>query len=141
MEQVAFSNSPDDLTDVAGTILKIADNQRVFAFYGAMGAGKTTLIKAMCRVLGSTDMVTSPTFALINQYLDGNTKPIYHLDFYRIESFREALDMGYEEYFYSGDYCFVEWPEKIEQLLPSDCVRVSITAVNGPLTRRIAINV
>ena len=99
---------------------------RVFAFYGAMGAGKTTLIKAVCHELGSADYVTSPTFALINEYSTTEGSIIYHFDFYRIKKIEEAFDLGYEDYIYSGNYCFIEWPEMIEQLLPEGIVEVRI---------------
>ena len=99
-----------------------------------MGAGKTTLIRSVAEALGAEDQVTSPTFALVNQYEGANGERIFHFDFYRIEDEREAFDLGYEEYFYSGDLCFVEWPEKIEGLLPEDLVEVRIK-VDG-LTER-----
>ncbi|MGN0221656.1 MAG: tRNA (adenosine(37)-N6)-threonylcarbamoyltransferase complex ATPase subunit type 1 TsaE [Prevotella sp.] len=101
---------------------------RVFAFYGAMGAGKTTFIKEVCRALGVTEVITSPTFAIVNEYQSDTTAAlIYHFDFYRIKKLEEVYDMGYEDYFYSGALCFIEWPELIEDLLPEDAVRVSIT--------------
>ncbi len=98
---------------------------RVFAFYGKMGAGKTTFVKAICEELGVEDVITSPTFAIINEYEGEET--IYHFDFYRIKKLEEVYDMGYEDYFYSGALCFIEWPELIEEILPDDAVRVSIT--------------
>ena len=101
---------------------------RVFAFYGKMGAGKTTFIKAICEELGVEDVITSPTFAIVNEYsssLSSSTK-IFHFDFYRIKKLEEVYDMGYEDYFYSGALCFIEWPELIEELLPEDAVRVTI---------------
>ena len=98
---------------------------RVFAFYGKMGAGKTTFVKAVCEELGVKDVITSPTFAIINEYEGDET--IYHFDFYRIKKLEEVYDMGYEDYFYSGALCFIEWPELIEEILPDDAVRVSIT--------------
>ena len=98
----------------------------VFAFYGKMGAGKTTFIKAICEALGVTDPVASPTFAIVNEYADAQGQPIYHFDFYRIKNLREAYDIGCEEYFYSGFPCFIEWPEMIEELLPEDAVKVTI---------------
>ena len=98
---------------------------RVFAFYGKMGAGKTTFVKAVCEELGVEDVITSPTFAIINEYEGDET--IYHFDFYRIKKLEEVYDMGYEDYFYSGALCFIEWPELIEEILPDDAVRVSIT--------------
>jgi len=97
----------------------------VFAFYGKMGAGKTTFVKALCEELGVDDVITSPTFAIVNEYT--GQCPIYHFDFYRIKKIEEVYDMGYEEYFYSGAYCFIEWPELIEDVLPDDAVRVSIS--------------
>ena len=100
--------------------------RRVFAFYGQMGAGKTTFIKAVCEALGVSDVITSPTFSIVNDYSMGE-KSVYHFDFYRIKQLEEVYDMGYEDYFYSGDLCFIEWPELIEDLLPQDAVRVTIT--------------
>lgn len=100
---------------------------RVFLFYGSMGAGKTTFIRAICEELGVEESVNSPTFAIVNEYRSGEGNPIYHFDFYRINKEEEAYDFGYEDYFYSGELCFVEWPEKIENLLPEDAVTVSIT--------------
>jgi ATPase, YjeE family len=116
----------DTLPDVAGQVLAEAGEHRVFLLYGEMGAGKTTFVKAMCQRLGVKDETSSPTFAIINEYTapDG---PVYHFDFYRIRSEHEALDMGYEEYFYSGAYCFVEWPERIPGLLPADAVTIGIS--------------
>ena len=99
-------------------------DRRVFAFYGGMGAGKTTFIKAVCEELGVQDVITSPTFAIVNEYAGRET--IYHFDFYRIKKLEEVYDMGYEDYFYSGSLCFIEWPELIEELLPEDAVKVSI---------------
>jgi len=105
--------------------------QRVFAFYGKMGAGKTTFIQAICRQLGSPDNVTSPTFALINEYNTDSRHSIFHFDFYRIEDLEEAFDLGYEDYFYSGEYCLIEWPGKIEPLLPENYVEVNIEATEN----------
>ena len=102
-------------------------DHRVFAFYGKMGAGKTTFIKAVCEELGVEDVITSPTFAIVNEYQVSDKTPIYHFDFYRVKKLEEAYDMGYEDYFYSGSLCFIEWPELIEDILPDDAVRVSIT--------------
>ncbi|HAQ18724.1 MAG TPA: tRNA (adenosine(37)-N6)-threonylcarbamoyltransferase complex ATPase subunit type 1 TsaE [Prolixibacteraceae bacterium] len=107
-------------------LLNTFPEDRVFAFYGAMGAGKTTFIKALCRELGSTDNVTSPTFALINEYTTSSGSVIYHFDFYRIKKMEEAFDLGYEDYIYSGNYCFIEWPEMIEPLLPEGIIEVRI---------------
>ena len=116
--------------DAREFIQHIGDH-RVFAFYGKMGAGKTTFVKAICEELGVDDVITSPTFAIVNEYsLTSNPSPltssIYHFDFYRIKKLEEVYDMGYEDYFYSGSLCFIEWPELIEDILPDDAVRVSI---------------
>ena len=100
---------------------------KVFAFYGKMGSGKTTFIKAVCEELGVTDVITSPTFAIVNEYQSEQTpKPIFHFDFYRIKKLEEVYDMGYEDYFYSGSLCFLEWPELVEEILPADVVKVKI---------------
>ncbi len=119
--------SQDELPDVARAILKAIGRRSVVAFRGEMGAGKTTLIREILAQMGSDDTVTSPTFAIVNQYNTEGGRRVYHFDFYRINDIREAYDFGYEEYFYSGDLCLVEWPEKIEQLLPDDAVNIRIT--------------
>jgi tRNA threonylcarbamoyladenosine biosynthesis protein TsaE len=120
------------LNQTAKLLLNTFPEDRVFAFYGSMGAGKTTFIKALCSELGSADYVTSPTFALINEYSTANGSVIYHFDFYRIKRIEEAFDLGYEDYIYSGNYCFIEWPEMIESLLPEGIVEVRIReAENG----------
>jgi len=119
--------SEEELPQVAAAILKATGRRTVVVFRGEMGAGKTTLIRAIAAALGSADTVTSPTFALVNQYKSADSRNIYHFDFYRIDDPREAYDFGYEEYFYSGDLCLVEWPEKIEALLPDDVITVRIT--------------
>ncbi len=114
------------LEESAKLLLAAFPEERVFAFYGAMGAGKTTFIKAICQELGSADNVTSPTFALINEYTTDRDYVIYHFDFYRIKKLEEAYDLGYEDYIYSGNYCLIEWPEMIESLLPDGIVEVRI---------------
>ena len=114
----------EHIREAARTFVDAMGDQHVFAFYGSMGAGKTTFIKAICEELGVEDVVTSPTFAIVNEY-EGEC-PIYHFDFYRIKKLEEVYDMGYEDYFYSGALCFIEWPELIEDILPEDAVRVSI---------------
>ena len=119
--------SQDELPDVARAVIRSLGRRTVVAFRGGMGAGKTTLIREIVAALGSADTVTSPTFAIVNQYKAGKER-IHHFDFYRIDDQREAYDFGYEEYFYSGDLCLVEWPEKIEQLLPENTMNVRLTA-------------
>lgn len=116
---------------MARNLLHEYGEERFFAFFGKMGVGKTTLIKAMCGELGVEDNVCSPTFAIINEYKTGNGAPVYHFDFYRLKNAEEAYDIGYEEYFYSGEYCFTEWTEKVEELLPEHYVRVELHEENG----------
>lgn len=127
--------SLSDLPKVAQMLLEQLGGRNVVAFFAPMGAGKTTLISALMEHLGSQDTVTSPTFALVNQYYTAERQTVYHFDFYRINSIAEAFDMGYEEYFYSGELCLVEWPEKVEQLLPDDTMVVQIEVID-PTTRR-----
>lgn len=115
-----------ELEKSAKELLNQFPGSRIFAFYGNMGAGKTTFIQALCKVLGSNDNVTSPTFALINEYQTPIDGSIFHFDFYRIKNLEEAFDLGYEDYLYSGSYCFIEWPEKIESILPANLVEVKI---------------
>lgn len=116
----------DALPQAAAEIISEKGDRNVLAFFGGMGAGKTTLTTEIVKQLGSDDIVTSPTFALVNQYETRDGNHIYHFDFYRIKSHAEAFDIGYEEYFYSGDTCIVEWSEKIEELLPEDAMRITI---------------
>lgn len=126
-------DSVNDLPYVAERLLATIRNKgvSVVAFFGPMGAGKTTLIRELALQSGVRDTVTSPTFALINQYADAQGRTINHFDFYRIDKVSEAYDMGYEEYFYGGDLCLVEWPEKVEELLPDDALRVTISPYPG----------
>ncbi|HHN48180.1 MAG TPA: tRNA (adenosine(37)-N6)-threonylcarbamoyltransferase complex ATPase subunit type 1 TsaE [Bacteroidales bacterium] len=133
------AETPNNLEEIARQIIAGFEHKRIFALYGAMGAGKTTLIKALCRVLGVRDKVVSPTFSLINEYINAEGEPVFHFDFYRIKAVSEAFDMGYEEYFYSGHYCFVEWPENIEQLLPPGFVYINIQVGDGSQTRIINV--
>lgn len=123
--------SLSELPKVAEAVLGELHGRSVVLFRGPMGAGKTTLISRMAAALGAEDTVTSPTFALVNQYEGEGGRRIYHFDFYRINNVEEALDLGYEEYFYSGELCLVEWPEKIEPLLPEDAMTVTITVGEG----------
>ena len=119
--------SIDNIRDAAKEFVKSMGEGKVFAFYGKMGVGKTTFIKAICECLGVEDTVTSPTFAIVNEYSSQKVDyPIYHFDFYRIKKLEEVYDMGYEDYFYGGGVCFIEWPELIEDLLPESAVRVEI---------------
>lgn len=118
-------NNIENIHEAAREFIHQIGDARVFAFYGKMGAGKTTFIKAICEELGCQDVITSPTFAIVNEY-SSDTTPIYHFDFYRIKKLEEVYDMGYEEYFYSGALCLIEWPELIEEILPDDAIRVNI---------------
>ena len=120
----------DEIRDVARQFVDAMGENRIFAFYGGMGAGKTTFIKAVCEELGVEDVVNSPTFAIVNEYLDGEGNPVYHFDFYRIKSEREVFDIGFDEYLDSGNLCFIEWPELVEKFLPDETIRVSITEEN-----------
>lgn len=122
------ANSLGDLPAIAAKIMS-AYPQKIIAFYGEMGAGKTTFIKVLCEHLGvATSEICSPTYSIVNEYLTADKRCVYHFDFYRIKSEQEAFDMGYEEYLYSGDYCFIEWPEKIENLLPVEVLKIHIEA-------------
>lgn len=129
-------NNISDLPRAAAAFLEAAGSDKVFAFFGEMGAGKTTFIAEVCRRLGVTDDSGSPTFSILNEYVAADGSPVYHFDFYRLESPQEALDMGAEDYFYSGNLCLIEWPEKIGQLLPPEAVEVTIT-VNPDGSRTI----
>ena len=120
--------SLETIREAVKAFIAAMDDRTVFAFYGAMGAGKTTFIKALCEELGVEDVINSPTFAIVNEYRSETTgELIYHFDFYRINKLSEAEDIGTEDYFYSGALCFIEWPEKIDELLPGDVVNVRIT--------------
>jgi tRNA threonylcarbamoyladenosine biosynthesis protein TsaE len=118
-------NNLENIREAARAFIDAIGDHKVFAFYGSMGAGKTTFVKAICEELGVEDVITSPTFAIINEY-SSREGVIYHFDFYRIKKLEEVYDMGYEDYFYSGALCFIEWPELIEEVLPEDAVKVSI---------------
>ena len=124
-------NDLKNIHQAAGAFIQCMDGHTVFAFYGKMGAGKTTFIKAICEELGVEDVINSPTFAIINEYRSSKTGGlIYHFDFYRINKLSEAHDISVEDYFYSGALCFIEWPEKIEQLLPDDTLHITIEEMN-----------
>lgn len=116
----------DEIANAAREFVEKMDGQTIFAFYGKMGVGKTTFIKAICEELGVTDVINSPTFAIVNEYLSGDGEPIYHFDFYRIKKDQEVLDIGFEDYVYSGNLCLMEWPELIEDFLPEETVKVTI---------------
>lgn len=118
--------SIDKIDEAAREFIEGMGDNTIFAFYGKMGAGKTTFIKAICEALGVQDVINSPTFAIVNEYMAGTGEPIYHFDFYRIKKEQEVLDIGYEDYIYSDCLCFMEWPELIEDLLPEDAVKVTI---------------
>ncbi len=118
--------SIEEIAVAAKVFVTAMGDRKVFAFHGKMGAGKTTFIKAVCEELGVEDVINSPTFAIVNEYVDGKGEPVYHFDFYRIKNLQEVLDIGYEDYVYSGHVCFMEWPELIENLLPDDAVKVTI---------------
>ena len=135
--------SLEQIQDAAKQFIAQMGTAKVFAFYGKMGAGKTTFIKAICEQLGVEDVITSPTFAIVNEYTVNHPYPIasviYHFDFYRIKKMEEVYDMGYEDYFYSGALCFLEWPELIEELLPEDAVKVTIQE-NEDGTREVVMS-
>ena len=123
-------NSLDNIREAAKQFIAAMEDNTVFAFYGKMGAGKTTFIKAICEELGVSDVINSPTFAIVNEYRSDETgELIYHFDFYRIKKLDEVYDMGYEDYFYSGALCFIEWPELVEEVLPGDAVKVTIEEI------------
>ena len=137
-EQIVVKNI-EFLSAAAQQLINIAGPRRIFAFYGSMGAGKTTFIKQLCKVLNVKDAVSSPTFSLVNEYVTNSGDSIYHFDFYRIEDIGEVYDIGYEMYFDSGNYCFIEWPTKVEGLLPPDTVKIEI-ATTGKTSREIKVH-
>lgn len=128
MKSVTYELS--DIALVASELIKSADNERIWVFQGSMGAGKTTLIKALARKFGIVDQVSSPTFGIVNQYENIDKNVFYHFDFYRIDDPTEALDIGIEEYFYSGNYCWIEWAEKIEAFLPENFFLIKIGSIS-----------
>ena len=119
-------NGVEQLSEVSDYLLSMRDEADIIAFYGSMGAGKTTLIKNLCRRMGVTDEVNSPTFAIVNEYVTVEGESVYHFDFYRIKKLEEAYDIGFENYFDSGNLCLIEWPEMIEPLMPEKYIRVEI---------------
>jgi tRNA threonylcarbamoyladenosine biosynthesis protein TsaE len=124
-------NSLQTINKTAKQFLEHIGEKKIFAFNGTMGAGKTTFIKAICRELGVKETVNSPTFSIINEYITDSGKSVYHFDCYRINSINEALDIGAEDYFYSGNFCFIEWAENILSILPTDTVNVDISEVEN----------
>lgn len=131
-------SSLNELREASQKLLSFAGEEKIFLFFGEMGAGKTTLIKALCEELQIADRVSSPTFSIVNEY-QSESGSVYHFDFYRLKAETEALDLGYEDYFYSGHYCFIEWPEKIPHLLPEHFLRVGME-VNGVTSRTIYLD-
>ena len=123
--QITIS-SLEHIHEAARQFIEAMGDHKIFAFYGKMGAGKTTFIKAVCEQLGVTDVINSPTFAIVNEYEDSNERPIYHFDFYRIKKPAEVLDIGFEDYISSDNLCFMEWPELIGDFLPEETVKVMI---------------
>ena len=124
--QTITINNLDNIREAAREFISRMGDTTVFAFRGKMGVGKTTFIKAICEELGVEDVINSPTFAIVNEYRSATGELIYHFDFYRIKKLEEVYDMGYEDYFYSGALCFIEWPELVEELLPGNTVKVTI---------------
>jgi len=121
-----IARSLEDLASISDKLIMEAGEHRLFAFYGEMGAGKTTLINSILEVLGVKGGGSSPTFSIVNEYEGRSGESIYHFDFYRIDNLEDVYDIGYEDYFFSANYCFIEWPERVEELLPLDTVKVQI---------------
>ncbi|MCX6310852.1 MAG: tRNA (adenosine(37)-N6)-threonylcarbamoyltransferase complex ATPase subunit type 1 TsaE [Bacteroidetes bacterium] len=121
----------NEIQKTAIDFLKNLPNQKIFAFHGDLGAGKTTFIKALCEKLGVKDQMSSPSFSIVNEYNSENGNSIYHFDLYRLKSPQEAFDIGMEEYLYSGNYCFIEWPERAEGILPKETVHVKMVVEDG----------
>lgn len=140
-EQIFHVNGVEELSEVSDFLISLRQEAEVIAFYGSMGAGKTTLIKNLCHRMGVTDEVNSPTFAIVNEYVTEEGEPVYHFDFYRIKKIEEAYDIGYDNYFYSGSLCLIEWPEMIESLLPEKYVRVDIMPGDSDKERVICCKV
>ena len=122
-------NSLSELPEAARKLLAFAGDEKIFIFEGDMGAGKTTFIKVLCEVMGITDVVSSPTYSIVNEY-ENHGGPVYHFDFYRIKDIQEAYDLGYEEYFYGGGICLIEWPERVAELLPDQVIKVEIYIID-----------
>jgi tRNA threonylcarbamoyladenosine biosynthesis protein TsaE len=135
LEKTIVVNNLEELAVAAQELVNFIESETVILLNGSMGAGKTTFVKEMGRVLNIEDNVTSPTFSIVNEYRATTGQTIYHFDFYRIKNQSEAYDMGFEDYLYSGNYCFIEWPEKVSGLLPENCITVEIT--EGPEGKRV----
>ena len=136
-ERIFEINNIEDLSQVSDLLIELRDKSNIIALYGTMGAGKTTLIKNLCKKLGVQDEVNSPTFALVNEYQTDTLDSIFHFDFYRIKSLEEVFDIGYEDYFYGGSLCLLEWPELIDPLMPEHFIKVEITLGETDTSRRI----
>ena len=127
MSKIFYVNKVQELDEIAKAIVEVFENEKKIVFFGEMGVGKTTLIKSICKVLNVQDVVTSPTFSVVNEYQNKDGNSLYHFDFYRIKNQEELFDLGLEEYIYSDNYCFIEWPEKAEGLLSDNFVQVQMT--------------
>ena len=134
-------NGVDELGQVADYLISLRNESDIIAFYGSMGAGKTTLIKNLCHKMGVTDEVNSPTFAIVNEYVTVEGESVYHFDFYRIKKLEEVFDIGYDNYFYSGNLCLLEWPEMIDPLMPDRFIRVDIALGETDDSRKISVSV
>lgn len=140
MQKNILISSINDVQQAANDFLKAIGNYRIIAFFGAMGVGKTTFIKAICKTLGTNDIVNSPTFSIVNEYDYDTDKKIYHFDFYRLKNAEEAFDFGIEEYWNSNNFCLMEWSEKIAPILPDNCLRVDISETSNG-TRNILFHI
>lgn len=138
MAEIYTCQTPDQLAPIASRLIEVHKEDRIFAFHGEMGAGKTTFIKEICNCLKVTDTVSSPTYAIVNEYLTAESGSVFHFDLYRLKSWTEMLEIGYEDYFYSGKYCLLEWPEKILNLLPEETVHVEIVVSQDGSVRTIS---
>ena len=127
MSKIFYANKEQELDEIAKAIVEVFENEKKIVFFGEMGVGKTTLIKSICKVLNVQDLVTSPTFSVVNEYQNKDGNSLYHFDFYRIKNQEELFDLGLEEYIYSDNYCFIEWPEKAEGLLTDNFIQVQMT--------------
>lgn len=134
-------NGVDELGQVADYLISLRNESDIIAFYGPMGAGKTTLIKNLCHKMGVTDEVNSPTFAIVNEYVTIEGESVYHFDFYRIKKLEEVFDIGYDNYFYSGNLCLLEWPEMIDPLMPDRFIRVEIALCETDDSRKISVSI